>query len=205
MPPRRSEGARRRARRISVPWEARAKEALDSILLSRAHQIPRAETPSRVTPRLSAIIRRWGATLRCRSGRLWERDAALPRKPRRRVRTRGPGEKEEKNLNAKTERLIKAVDFDRAVPGRRWSPRNIDLARAVLVDGRSQADVAHEAGIGRQRMSQIIAMMRKAIDDAVPRGWRTDTATLPASDWRKVRAMERAARSSLRRKKQHRS
>jgi hypothetical protein len=108
-------------------------------------------------------------------------------------------------VKPKAQEVFKAADFDRAVPGRRWSRRNIQLARAVLVDGRSQAEVAQEAGMGRQRMSQIVAMMRKAIGDAVPEGWRTDTATLPTSDWRKVRTMERTARRSLRKMKQGRS
>jgi len=73
---------------------------------------------------------------------------------------------------------------------------SIALARAVLVDGQAQAAAARAAGVGRQRASQIVHKMLRYIEQAnpVPPGWRTDLVTLPARDWPKVRALERAAR-----------
>ena len=76
---------------------------------------------------------------------------------------------------------------------------SIELARAVLVDGKTQANVARKAGVVRQRVSQVVQNMRRYIADAnpVPPGWRTDTVTLPVKDWPKVRALERAAHAAL--------
>ena len=90
-------------------------------------------------------------------------------------------------------------EFSRAVAISRMVPENVALARAVLVDGRPQASVARETGVGRQRASQIVKKMVRYIEEAnpVPVGWHRDSVILPARDWPTVRALEQAARKQL--------
>lgn len=96
-------------------------------------------------------------------------------------------------------RRFSESEFSRAVAISRLEPQSIALAHAVLVKGQPQATAAREAGVARQRASQIISKMRHYIDEAhpVPAGWRTDTVTLPAADWPTVRALEQRARKAL--------
>jgi hypothetical protein len=90
-------------------------------------------------------------------------------------------------------------EFDRASAISRMEPETIDLVRAVLVEGRSQAVVARERNVGRSWVNMAVGKMLKYIQEAnpVPPGWRTDTVTLPIRDWPKVRKLERAARAAL--------
>lgn len=96
-------------------------------------------------------------------------------------------------------RRYSTAEFLRGATISRLEPHSIELARQVLVDGRRQADVARAAGTTRQWVSELTKKMQVYIEQAnpVPEGWQTDTVTLPARDWPKVRAMEAAARREL--------
>jgi hypothetical protein len=96
-------------------------------------------------------------------------------------------------------RRYSTAEFLRGAAISRLEPQSIELARQVLVDGRRQADVARAAGTTRQWVSELTKKMQVYIEQAnpVPEGWQTDTVTLPARDWPKVRAMEAAARREL--------
>lgn len=96
-------------------------------------------------------------------------------------------------------RRFTKVEFDRGAAISRMERSTISLARAVLVEGRSQAAVARDRNVGRSWVNTAVSKMLKYIEEAnpVPPGWRTDTVTLPARDWPKVRELERAAHDAL--------
>lgn len=100
---------------------------------------------------------------------------------------------------ARQRRRYSEVEFDRGAALSRMEPSSIALARAVLVDGRSQAAVMRDARVSRQWISEIVVKMRRYIAEAnpVPPGWRSDTVTLPEGKWPQVRALERAAHREL--------
>lgn len=77
----------------------------------------------------------------------------------------------------------------------------IALARAVLVDGRRQVDVATEAEKTTAWVSEAVGKLMRYADDVerstVPPGWKTGTVALPAELWPQVRQLEREARARL--------
>lgn len=101
-------------------------------------------------------------------------------------------------------RRYSAREFDRGAAISRLENENIELARAVLVDGRRQNEVAKDAGVVRQRVNQLVKKMVQYIEEAnpVPRGWKTDTVTLPLNVWPKVRELEREAQEALTKQQQ---
>lgn len=100
-------------------------------------------------------------------------------------------------------KTVSETEFGRGAAISRMEPCNIAVARAVLVEGRRQADIAREHGLTRQSVSATVAKMRKYIQAAnpVPPGWLADTVVLPKSDWPQVRAIEKAARGALKRRR----
>jgi hypothetical protein len=98
-----------------------------------------------------------------------------------------------------TQRRYSRTEFKRGAEISRMDPATIDLARQVLVQGRRQADVAREAGVVRQRISQLVQKMVRYVDKAspLPVGWKADMVMLPTKDWPRVREMEKSARAAL--------
>ncbi len=80
----------------------------------------------------------------------------------------------------------------------------IALARAVLVDGRRQVDVATEAEKTTAWVSEAVGKLMRYADaverSTVPPGWTTGTVALPAELWPRVRQLEREARAQLKNK-----
>lgn len=76
---------------------------------------------------------------------------------------------------------LSADDFDRLAASTRLGDRARDMARAVLVDGRSQVDVAAEFGMTKQRVHLAIATMERAYSQtSTPgRGWIGVDLNLP--------------------------
>jgi hypothetical protein len=54
--------------------------------------------------------------------------------------------------------------FDLVAADTRLGAQARDMARAVLVDGRAQADVATEYGMSRQRINLAVAVIERAYD-----------------------------------------
>lgn len=78
--------------------------------------------------------------------------------------------------------------FDLAISRtQRVKPRNIELARRILVDGESAIQVAEEAGLSPTTLKKLVTKIRRL---AVPEGWRTITVTLPESVAQGVEQME---------------
>jgi hypothetical protein len=72
-------------------------------------------------------------------------------------------------------------DFARVASRTRLGERARDMARAVLVDGRAQADVATEYGMTKQRVNAAVGAIERAyIQTAAPgTGWVSVALDLP--------------------------
>jgi len=57
---------------------------------------------------------------------------------------------------------LSADDFDRLAAETRVKDRARDMARAVLVEGRAQADVAMEHGMSKQRVNLAVGAIERA-------------------------------------------
>lgn len=102
--------------------------------------------------------------------------------------------------NRKRARTVSATEFDRAAAICRMTESSVALARAVLVEGHRQSDVARSHSTTRQWVSEVVRKMRGYLGEAnpIPPGWRADVVVLPEERWPEVREVERAARALLR-------
>lgn len=73
--------------------------------------------------------------------------------------------------------------------------RSIQIARAVLVDGAKQSDLAEEHGITSKAVSQMVGTVWKAFMEhgSRPEGWVKLNVTLPPEMAVAVKQMEKAA------------
>lgn len=98
-------------------------------------------------------------------------------------------------------RLLSPAEFARASARTRMEPSTLAIARAVLVEGKQQVEVAASAGTSRAWVSEAVAKFMRRVEDAerlsLPTGWRTDTVALPSDLWPEVRKLERDARARL--------
>jgi|SRR5690625_919017 len=76
----------------------------------------------------------------------------------------------------------------------------IEITREVLVEGKSQSEVARRHGITRQSVSDMVARVRAAAKE-IERGWRKVEVWLPPEMAEQVRKMEAEARAQLAREK----
>ena len=102
------------------------------------------------------------------------------------------------------QRILSADEFSRAAARARMEPATLAIARAVLVDGHRQVDVAAEATKSRAWVSEAVAKFMRHVEAAerlsLPAGWKTDTVSLPPELWPEVRKLEREARSRVSKK-----
>jgi hypothetical protein len=75
------------------------------------------------------------------------------------------------------------------------TPRGLEAARAVLVDGANPDHVAAQIGAKRQL---VHAWATKLFDVLVPPGWVTRSVTLPADLMDQVIELEERSRAALR-------
>ena len=105
-------------------------------------------------------------------------------------------------MNMIRRRRLSSSEFTRASARARLEPSTLAIARAVLVDGKKQVDVANDAGASRAWVSEAVAKFMRCVEEterlALPEGWVTDTVALPCDLWPQVRQLERAARARLR-------
>jgi hypothetical protein len=98
-------------------------------------------------------------------------------------------------------RLLSADEFARASARARMEPPTLAIARAVLVDGKRQIDVAASAGTSRAWVSEAVAKFMKCVEEterlSLPEGWKIDSVALPPDLWPEVRRLEREARARL--------
>lgn len=72
-------------------------------------------------------------------------------------------------------------DFDRVAAKTRLKDRAREMARAVLVDGRAQTDVATQHGMSKQCVGQAVSAIKRAYSKMAARGsgWVTVALELP--------------------------
>lgn len=95
------------------------------------------------------------------------------------------------------EKRMTAADFEAALPRLgRFTEETIDIARSVLVEGKSQVEVARERGLTRQRVSSMVKSVLSAANE-VPREWERVEVWLPPALAAKVREMEATAKTNF--------
>jgi len=91
-------------------------------------------------------------------------------------------------------------DFERYADRSRLRARGREAARAVLVDGHRQADVAREFGVTRQMVSlwcRSVLRQRRGVAKP-PAHWQSVTVTVPPSLAKEIRKLARSALEELR-------
>lgn len=86
-------------------------------------------------------------------------------------------------------------EFDRyAARTKQWS-RSREIARAVLVRGKTIAQAGREAGVQHETARKAVARILREYraDGGYPTDWETRTVTLPRDDMDDVREIEDAA------------
>jgi len=78
----------------------------------------------------------------------------------------------------------------------RLSPASLAIARAVLVEGKSNATAAREAGLTPQRVGSILRQFDR-LRQEIPRGWVKVELWLPSRLVPVARALEEKAREDL--------
>lgn len=79
----------------------------------------------------------------------------------------------------------------------RLSLDTVQIARAVLVDGQTKAEVAKAAGVTRQRVGQAVQRVEAAADTA-PEGWEKVELWLPPELARHVEQLAIEAHAQMR-------
>lgn len=79
---------------------------------------------------------------------------------------------------------------------RAMKPRNLEIARAILVDGRRQIEIVHETGLSRTAIGAVVRKIREAHEKygQPPEGWERIEVCLPSKMVHLVRALEEEAR-----------
>ena len=74
-------------------------------------------------------------------------------------------------------------DFDRLAARTRLNETSLRIARAVLIDGLSQAEAARREGLTRQRASDAVSRLLRELraEGGFPPGWRVITVCVPES------------------------
>ena len=98
------------------------------------------------------------------------------------------------------ENKMTAAAFDDLRPRLgRLTEETIDIAREVLVEGKSQSDVARERGLSRPRVSSMVKSVVSAANE-IPREWQRVEVWLPPDLAEQVRQMEADAKADVARK-----
>ncbi|MBC1154416.1 hypothetical protein FSG43_022615 [Escherichia coli] len=94
-----------------------------------------------------------------------------------------------------TEVKMTPQEFDELRPRLgRLSLDTVELAREVLVVGKTQSEVARNHGLTRQRVSGMVSRVIAAANE-IPRGWEKVEVWLPPDLAEQVRGMEADAKA----------
>jgi TrfB plasmid transcriptional repressor len=102
---------------------------------------------------------------------------------------------------SKLARSMSAAEFNDAFATLTMRERARDIARAVLVHGKSFEEVFETLGASRQT---VLICTRRVYDAFRPPGWVTERLTLPPDSMAQVRLMEREERARLKAKEEKR-
>jgi transposase-like protein len=90
----------------------------------------------------------------------------------------------------RVQRRLTAEQFAGAARGLRLSERNLELARAAMVDGVPVSALADAAGVSRQAVSRAVVRIYAAhlARRPAPVGWRSINVTVPPSMAERIEA-----------------
>lgn len=96
--------------------------------------------------------------------------------------------------------------FEEAAARTRLSDKGKAAARAVLVDGRKQADVAREFGVDRSAVARYVRSLLVGHGEVghFPPTWETVTVTVPKRLAQQIRKLARRARQDHGIRQRHR-
>ena len=100
--------------------------------------------------------------------------------------------------------FLRVSEFIKADPGRSLlEDTSLDYVRAVVVEGRRQSEVARDRNVSRQWISLAVQKFKRAQalyeQRTIPKGWKSETVTLPNEAWGLVRQIEAQERAALKR------
>lgn len=104
-----------------------------------------------------------------------------------------------RGLDNMQKRQLKATEFDKLAKASKQQQRSIDMARAVLVQGQTQKDVAAEYGCTASRVSAVVAKFWSLHTErqATPEGYVVMTVTLPKDKAAIVQEWHEASRRKM--------
>lgn len=92
------------------------------------------------------------------------------------------------------------AEFDNAIANlpRRLKPSNVEIAKAVLVDGKKQASIVQETGLSRSAVAAVIRKVKEShnLFGLPPAGWQRIEVCVPASLVPVIRAIEDEAKKT---------
>lgn len=92
------------------------------------------------------------------------------------------------------------AEFDNAIANlpRRFKPSNVEIAKAVLVDGKKQASIVQETGLSRSAVAAVIRKVKESHNrfGLPPAGWQRIEVCVPASLVPVIRAIEDEAKKT---------
>ena len=96
--------------------------------------------------------------------------------------------------------LLTQTEFEKAIANlpRKLKPANVDIARAVLVDGRKQAAIVQETGLSRSAIAAVIRKVKEShrLFGLPPAGWQRIEVCVPSSLVPVIRAIEDEAKKT---------
>lgn len=96
--------------------------------------------------------------------------------------------------------LLTQAEFNRAIANlpRKLKPENVEIARAVLVEGRKQTEITREVGLSRSAVSAVIRKVKEShrLFGLPPAGWQRIEVCVPASLVPVIRAIEDGAKKT---------
>lgn len=94
-------------------------------------------------------------------------------------------------MNSMSEKRLTEERFRAVIEGLSMGQKNIDVARAVLVEGRKQNELAAEYGLTKGAVSQVVTKVWDA--SQVPPGYERVTVVLPEFQAYQVKQWAKAA------------
>lgn len=92
---------------------------------------------------------------------------------------------------------LTAQQFEEALPRLgRLSGDSVAIARQVLVEGKTQSEVARENDITRQRVYGMVTRVNAALND-IPKGWVRFESYMPPELVKKVEALIEKAKKEI--------
>lgn len=103
------------------------------------------------------------------------------------------------------DRRLTVVEFEKAISTINVGPQTIEIARGVLVEGKSQTSFVEATGLTKGAVSQAVKRVRQAAEklkgaEPIPEGFETVTAVLPEHQAFQVRIWAEQAKAKTKKR-----